>query len=176
MNARIRSLLLALPLVACAASRSAPSPAPTPAAVAQSATPEEHLRAPVRLTWETLQRDDHHAVLRAHIAWNSPIELPLTLTVTLPGGVRLTRGSPTLTLQGFAQRPTQTVDHELAWDRTPDTDAALSLDGASEAMGVHATAMFRFGRPEPLAPQPTPAGPAVVVGGRNFGSAVPATP
>lgn len=176
MTARIRSLLLALSLAACAAPRSAPAPSTSASTSARPATPDEHPRAPLRVTWETLQRDEHRAVLRAHVVWSSPIELPLTLTVTLPEGVRLARGPATLALQGLAQRPTQDFEHELTWTRTPDTDAVLSVDGDGEAMGVHARVPFRFGRAEPAVETVTPTGPSVTVGGRNFGRAVTATP
>ena len=51
----------------------------------------------------------------------------------------------------------------------------VAVDGASEQMGVHGRAWFRFGRPEPVAPNALPTGPNLIINGRNFGAAVPAT-
>ncbi len=147
-----------------------------PAAPSHIEAPHDGVQSPLQVSWITVQFDDHRAVLRAHVERSPALTLPLTLSVTAPAGVRIERGAASFALPSAAQQAVADYDYELSYARTPDDDVLLSVDGDSESMGVHGRAAFRFGRAEPVGPQPVADGPGLVVGGRDFGRAVRAVP
>lgn len=183
MNTRHLFVLPVIALASCAEPHSsAPTLAPPRARAEASATPppappgRDGVESPLQVSWVPLQFDDHHASLRARITRAGRLDLPLTLSVTTPAGVVVSRGATRLALPPASQQPTLEYEYELTYSGTPSDDVLLSVDGDTDVMGVHGRAWFRFGRPEPLGPRPAATGPALILGGRNFGAAVPATP
>lgn len=176
MSSRLRYVSFALLVGACADRLATSAPvAHSEAPVAAREVPShDSIRSPLQIAWVPVQFDARRAVLRARVEWASRLELPLMLRVTVPEGVRFVRGEASLSLPSAQRSPVTEYEYELAYERVPDTDVLLSVDGDGASMGVHARAAFRFGRPEPLGPMPTPEGPPLVIGGRNFGSAIPA--
>ncbi len=177
MSSRIRYVSFVLLVSACADRVATPSPVARtePPAPVREAPSHGSIRSPLQIAWVPVQFDARRAVLRARVEWSSRLELPLTLHVAVPDGVRVIRGEISRALPSVQQTPVSEYEYELTYDRLPDTYVLLTVDGDGESMGVHARAAFRFGRPEPLGPMPTPEGPPLVIGGRNFGSAIPAT-
>ncbi len=55
----------------------------------------------------------------------------------------------------------------------PANDVHVSVDSGGTDYGVHATAAYRFGRPEPTLPQPPRAGAPVKVNGKTLGTPIP---
>ncbi len=171
-------------LLSCAERRATPPAAVPPVAAITPPLAERRPDAPLRdgvasplqASWVTVLRDDHHAVLRARVERSARLNLPLTLTVTVPNGVRIERGAASTLLPPATQEPTLELEYELSFAHTPDEDVTLSVDGDTDAMGLHARAPYRFGRPEPEGPRPVASGPAIVLGGLNLGRAVPASP
>lgn len=183
MNMRFFLALAVLSLTSCIEPRSStPTIAAPQARTEASSTPppappaRDGVESPLQVSWVTLQFDDHHAALRARITRAGRLDLPLTLSVTAPAGVVVSRGATRLALPPASQQPTLEYEYELTYAGTPSDDVLLAVDGDTDAMGVHGRAWFRFGRPEPLGPRPAATGPALILGGRNFGAAVPATP
>jgi hypothetical protein len=186
MNRRPLSALLLCAAGACVEPRSVdPTTAPGSQAIvvarrapvapiAPVAPAHDGVRSPLDVSWIALQSDDHHAVLRARVERSPRLGLPLVLTVTVPAGVTITRGAPSFALPPPSQQASNEYEYELSYSHTPSEDVLLAVDGDSEAMGVHGRAWFRFGRPEPTGPRPVADGPPLVIGGRNFGSPVPA--
>lgn len=189
MISHLHVALVALLLSACAERPAVPSPIvrtdhpassrttlPTAVGAATHRAPSHgSITSPLQISWVPVQFDARHAVLRARVEWHSRFELPLALRVIVPDGVRVARGTPTLTLPGVQQTPVSEYEYELTYERVPNADVLLTVDGDSASMGVHARSAFRFGRPEPLGPMPVPEGPPLVIGGRNFGRAIPAS-
>lgn len=183
MDTRSFLKLAVLALASCVEPRSStPTIVPLQTRLeASSASPtasvdRDGVESPLQVAWIAVQFNDHHASLRARITRAGRFDLPLTLTVTTPPGVVVSRGATRLSLPPSSQQQNLEYEYELTYTGTPSDDVLLSVDGDTEAMGVHGRAWFRFGRAEPLGPRPGATGPALVIGGRNFGAAVPATP
>ena len=155
--------------------RSSP-PRPTGAQVLAAGEPSHAPTSPLEVSWVPQQVSDTRAVLRARIERSPRLTLPLALRVALPPGVQMVRGTASVSLPPGTQQTVSEYEYELVYTGMPATDVVLTVDGDSESMGVHARAAYRFGRPEPEGPLPQPSGPPLMIGGRNFGSPVNATP
>lgn len=175
MEPRRAIALLAPCWIACVEPRAVePSFAPSPVAPEASREPsaQRELEGPAQVSWTTLALDAHRAVLRARVRRSPRLALPLALTLTVPRGVRVEHGEVAATLPPAAQRPDLELDYVLSFEGVPADDAVLAVDGESAAMGVHARAVYRFGRPEPLGTRPVANGPAITFGGSNLGPSV----
>lgn len=129
-------------------------------------------RAPMTATWVVVKVQDTRTVLRARIERAGGYEVPLVLRVSVPPGARLTRGAREVALPPMSQQRDVEYEYELTYAHAPADDALLTVDGDTAAMGMHARVPYRFGRAEPPSPRPTPTGPALTLGGRNFGASV----
>lgn len=175
------SAVILVALVACAGPRTTPTssadhPVTTTPSPAANDTRSHGVLAPLAVSWISVQTSDTRAILRARVERRSQLALPLSLSVTVPPGVRIVRGASSVVVANDAQHPTTEYEYEFAYDRTPDGDILLSVDGDTDSMGVHNRAWYRFGRAEPQAPQTERSGPPLVIGGRNFGSSVSGVP
>lgn len=130
-------------------------------------------RAPMTATWVVVKVQDTRTVLRARVERAGGYEVPLVLRVSVPPGAHLTRGASEVALPPMSQQRDVEFEYELTYAYAPADDAVLTVDGETAAMGMHARVHYRFGRAEPPVPRPTPTGPALTLGGRNFGASVP---
>jgi len=149
--------------------------APAAPNAAAPTTTQSGIGAPMHVSWVVDRFDDHHASLRARVERVPTLSLPLVLTVTVPAGATLAAGNTPVTLPPPSPQGPTEYAYELTYAAPPQQDLLVAVDGASEQMGVHGRAWFRFGRPEPVAPNALPTGPNMIINGRNFGAAVPAT-
>lgn len=138
--------------------------------------PSQESLSPLEVSWVPGQVSDTRAVLRARVEQGGRLAIPLTLRVTVPPGVRMVRGSASVALPSATQQAVVEYEYEFMYSSVPPDDIVVAVDGDTESMGVHGRAAYRFGRPEPEGPRPQPSGPPLVIGGRNFGSPVSATP
>jgi len=97
---------------------------------------------------------------------------PLSLRVVLPPGASIISGAREEQITGGSGHIERTLVLHLANGVPPD-DVRVIVDAGGPDYGVHATAAYRFGRPEPKLPQPARTGKSVVVNGRNLGTPIP---
>lgn len=165
----------------------------TSASVESSATPtvssEPGLHAsgsaPLSVEWIAESTSATGAVLTARVERFVPFAVPLDVEVRLPPGAQLANRqssvfatspglAPTMALPPNTSARVDQIRVDLVYSAVPADDLVIVIDAQSPGGGVHAEVPYRFGRPEPIGPTPQPAGQHVVVGGRDFGGAVPA--
>lgn len=160
------------------------SPPPSPAPSRAAASPSAHadVRAPVLASW--IERDapslpngtPDRYVLSARVAQPGNLGLPLQVSVALPAGATLARGPARWLVQPAAPGSMHETVLEVLASVPPADDLVLVVDAQGEHAGVHAEARYRFGRPEPAAPQPPLAPTSIVIGGHDYGRPVQMTP
>ena len=90
----------------------------------------------------------------------------LTLTLDLPEGVTLLSRRPNEPIVD-ARNPRLVRTLRVRVDRLPTADLVVTADSRTSTFGVHATARYRFGRPDPAWP---PAVPPVALRTREAGA------
>lgn len=160
----------------------APAPTTPVASVTAPAAASQDLRAPVVIAWverstpATPNGSPGRYLLVARVAQPGALGLPLAVQVTVPPGATLARGETRWTVQPAPPGAVQDVELEIFASAPPADDLILIVDAQGPHAGVHAEARYRFGRPEPVGPQPTLAPTPLVIGGRDFGRPVQASP
>lgn len=145
------------------------------------------LESPVAVRW-VVTRPPHeertlagaprtHVTLVAEIARRGALDLPLELTVRVPPGAALVRGTPQQTLPVSAPGTVTREEFELAYEPSgaPSEDALLVVDAQSASAGFHAEVPYRFGRAPAPVPRP-PRGAPLVVNGVDWGAPIEITP
>ena len=145
---------------------------------AQQETPKKlestvRMQSPVRVSWEEISRTETQAVVVAKIERLNHLDMPFTMAVELPAGVKAIEGRTQLNLLPNTEPVTVTERLTLAFDAPPPGDALLKLDGDSGAMGFHYQVPYRFGRAAPEETGPAATGVAPNRGGKTFGPSVP---
>ena len=187
MNFKITLLTSALLATSCQSSGPAPraapaSPSPEPTAelpatlgapgpVAAEVRPAATSPIQVGLTGPEAPsaRSDLPLQLEINrVAWG---ELPLTYRITLPSGCSLVDGS----LEGTV--PLKQTGHMafplvIRVDEIPAGDVIATLTGRGEGFGYSGEAHYRFGRPDPKAPELHRDGPAATLRGRSLGPTI----
>lgn len=132
---------------------------------------------PMEVAWrdvvDTPQAGGHRLLLRARLDVRGVVPRPLLASLTLPAGVSLVRGSTQMVLPELPPGTTHVLEYELRYGATPQEDLVLRVDGEVPGYAYHATAPYRFGRPEPVVAPPAATGPVVRVGGVVLGPSVP---
>lgn len=156
----VRSFFVATIFGACAGQHAAPPPPPTDrAAPPVTVTVEVMTGVPVVGSRMTLRgRIDRHAEWRAPIA--AHFELPRG--AVLRGGVT----------EAMVASGTGDLEIEIELDTLPKDDLVFSADSRTSSSGFHAVATYRFGRPEPLQPDPPKTGPSSNLNGVDLGPSV----
>ncbi len=160
-------LLLAV-TVACA--RPATTP-PTAAPPAKEGT--VRMQSPLQVSWEKAELTPGKLRLVARVHRIAPLAVPLLVRVEAPAGATLAQGRASFTLEPNAAAFEVLEPVELTFAAVPAQDLWLKVDGETRQMGLHAAAVYRFGRPEPVAPEVPATGPAVQRGGKSLGPSVP---
>lgn len=178
--------LLALVVIGCGSQATSASVAPTAApTVAAEPSPHASGSAPLSVEWIVGHVSASGATLIARVERFVPFAVPLDVEIRLPPGAQLVPQhssalsiSPglraTMDLLPNASARVDEIQVDLAYDTIPADDLVIVIDAQRPGGGVHAQVPYRFGRPEPMGPMPQPTGQHVVVGGRDFGGAVPA--
>lgn len=128
---------------------------------------------PVVVRWEEVSREAGRAVVRATIERKLGLDLPLSVAVELPAGVKAARGRTAFTLTPNVEAITVAEELELTFENLPAGDALLKVDADSGAFGIHSRVPYRFGRPEPVTPAPAATGPHLMRGDRDLGASIP---
>ena len=84
-----------------------------------------------------------------------PNAVPILLDVTLPAGVTLLSKPPGAPIVD-ARTPRLVRTLRVRVDRVPAAALVVTADSRTSTFGVHATARYRFGRPDPTTPAPAP--------------------
>lgn len=160
--------LFALLVVACAN----PKPTTTPEPIATTARQQ----FPMNVRWEERALSETHATLVVHVQRLNALPMPLVVSVTVPPGV-VVKGTTHFSLEPNVEADDQTQTLELSYAQRPTAPAELHVDGDATSMGVHATQLYRFGRPEPEEPHVNATGPSPAgKGGVPMGPSVPMSP
>ena len=160
----MKPLSLVVLLAACANTSSRPPERPGSTV---------RLASPIKVSWEEVSRTDTQAVVLAKIERVNKLDMPFTMAVELPEGVKALEGRTLLNLMPNTE-PVLIVERlTLAFESPPAGDALLKLDGDSGAMGFHYKVPYRFGRAAPEEKGPAATGVAPVKGGKSFGPSVP---
>lgn len=134
---------------------------------------ERRALSPVSLSWQNPVATGSRLALTAHIARVTAVPVPLAVSLTLPQGVTLVRGEPTLMLRPNAQADAWSAGYEFEVAPGAVGDLVLHADGDTKGMGYHLHSEFHFG-PEAVAPAAVKAdGPALQINGRDLGPSVP---
>lgn len=163
-----------------AASTQPPSPpgrvSVAPVAPQETGT-EAHGRAPLTLRVSGPPTARAGDVVEIEIAVDRPrpTTTPMRLKVVVPPGAELVEGETEETITDSASSPIRRT-LVLRLSRVPSDDLQVSLDVRESSHGAHATGAYRFGRPEPKLAQPPRSPKRTVIGGRDFGRAIPLSP
>lgn len=130
-------------------------------------------RVPVIVRWEVLDGEpitQESMTLRAVVEKRGRWPFPIDLTMTIPTGVRVVSGDTSTTIQPGSGDAT--ADIEIYIDSIPADDLVAIIDSQSAGAGIHGTAAYRFGRPEPQVPQIERRGPRIKLGNHDYGRAI----
>ena len=131
------------------------------------------LASPIKVSWEEVSRSGAQAVVLAKIERVNKLDMPFTMSVELPDGVKVIEGRTLLNLMPNTEPVLITERLTLAYESSPAGDAVLKLDGDSGAMGFHYKVPYRFGRAAPEETGPAATGVAPGKGDKSFGPSVP---
>ncbi len=108
-----------------------------------------------------------------HLALTRALDLPLAVTWTVPQGAKLMQ--PKVLPLRLQPKRGKVVDLKVRFSLTgvPADDLLVAVDVNGGDFGVHATAAYRFGRPEPKLPNPMDKAAPVKLRGKGFGTGVP---
>lgn len=170
-------LILSVVLLATVAGcNSSPSPAPAASPIVVTsltpiADPQGRALAPLSVQLEEKSRGEHGAVLVARIQRRAAFQVPMLVGYQLPAGVVLVRGTPTFEIP--AGTPVGNIERELelGYEKLPAADVRVFVRAQKSSFGVNATAVYRFGRPEPIAAPPI-MGTDTILNGQNLGPSV----
>jgi hypothetical protein len=173
----MRTTLIASVILLAACANPQPAASKTePKRAAAPPVAESGPRTPLQVSWNEKLLSPHSALLEARVQYNGPFDVPVHVMVQLPAGASLTRGEAQLDVPAQTTATTVVNEYEVAFGEVPAADLVLVADGKSESSGVHATALYRFGRPAPQAVTPQANGPELKLNGNNFGHAIPLQP
>ncbi len=133
--------------------------------------PEERPDSPLTLTVSGPdKRVRGEVVVQVAIERARPDAIPLTLRYDLPAGVTLAGKSS----ERIIDATNRVIVRELRLKvtRPPKADLVVTLDAHTPAYGMHATAVYRFGRPAPVAPPLARMAPLYGPGGRLIGQPI----
>lgn len=162
-------LFVVCSLVALACQTAPPAQATPPAASTSGATVARDAQSPLEVTLRALSESATSATLEVRVRKATATERPLVLTLTLPPGVEA--APATLPPVEALDTGVQTRLVQLSFQQRPATDLFVVADLQGTAMGYHATVPYRFGRPEPVAPE-LPRSGAVHLGPHSLGQPV----
>ena len=167
----IHVLACSLAVIACSASTGNGRAAAQPDA-AQNAVSEDAARTPLFVRWQMLSDEGGRLRISAVVVRRTLLRVPIDVHVEVPPGLQLVAGTTAFQLEANLQ-PGETVSTlEFTYSGTPSKDLKLIADASGTGMGVHATDVYRFGRPAPEAPRPQPSGPINKVGDVDLGPAI----
>jgi len=170
-----RHLFLAagLALAACAAR---PPPVPAPAAspaLPAAATP---VGPPLVARWVARSASPGRIDLTARLTFNAEFREGVTVSVTLPRGVTLLTGQPTLLATAPAGGGVVELDYALALQPQAVGEILLTADLQTPGYGVHAQDVYPVGGAAARAtaqPAVDTSGPNVKVEGKDLGPSTP---
>ncbi len=133
-------------------------------------------RVPLVVTWEAQgePRAGETFVVTARLARRGNFDQVLHVSVRVPDGARVVRGSTALDLPPTAAPRVDSIELALALATIPAGNLVLVADATGVGWGVHSEVPYRFGRSAPSVAGPAAQGPHVVIGGVDLGPAVPA--
>lgn len=170
MKSRVLQSLAALLTVLPLACHRTVSPAPETSVYESREV--ENPRVPVSVAWDAATLEQDRVRLTARIDRRVELIEPLEVSIRVPEGARLVKGEERFFVPAGAPVEVLALPIEVAFEKIPEGDLILVADVQTRAYGVHAEAVYRFGRPEPTGPRPTPSGPAIEIGGRKIGKAI----
>ena len=140
-------------------------------AVVQADPPQ---RAPViaTLTGPAAVRPGQAVMVVLRVQMTKPMDLALDVTWTVPAGAKPIQPK-TLPLRLQVKRAKE-VKAQLRFQLTgiPAADLLVAVDVKGGDFGVHATAAYRFGRPEPKLENPLEKAAPVKLRGKLFGTGI----
>lgn len=164
-------LACSLAVIACSASTGNGRAAAQPDA-ANNVVAEDAARVPLLVRWQLLSEAGGRLRISAVVVRRSLMRVPIDVHVEVPPGLQLVSGTTAFQIEANLQ-PGETVNTlEFTYSSTPSEGLKLVADARSSGMGVHATDVYRFGRPAPQQPRPQPSGPNNKVGDVDLGPAI----
>ena len=149
-------------------------PAAPPSTTASAPAPHPSMRVPIVVEASGPDRvaagQEIEVVVR--IRRNAPNALPIQLAVAIPAGVVPLAGALNDKIVDDTS-PLLERRLKLRVDRVPSQDLVVTLDQKAADYGAHATAAYRFGRPEPKLPTMRRSADSPKVEGRSLGTPIP---
>ena len=181
MHRAVHAYFVTAMLVGSSCARSQP-PMPSAMTPPTSVTPRvtSASREPLRVSWARI--DDAASAegtesariltLVTRVEYRAGLAAPQQVSLRLPSGLRLLQGAVRATLPPAAEGEIRELAFTFQYGRAPADDLVLVLDCQQQSQGVHAELAYRFGRPEPRGPMSAATGPALVVGGVDYGRSI----
>jgi hypothetical protein len=129
-------------------------------------------RAPMLVRWQLLSDNGGRLRISAIVVRRALLRVPIDVQVEVPPGLQLVSGATTFRLEPNLPPGETVATMEFFYSRAPLEDLKLTAHANGPGMGVHATDVYRFGRPAPQPPRPQPSGPNNKVGDVDLGPAI----
>jgi hypothetical protein len=129
-------------------------------------------RAPMLVRWQLLSDNGGRLRISAIVVRKALLRVPIDVQVEVPPGLQLVSGTTTFRLEANLPPGETVATMEFVYSRAPREDLKLTAHATGPGMGVHATDVYRFGRPAPHPPRPQPSGPSNKVGDVDLGPAI----
>ncbi len=169
-----RLILLALLPLSSACRTSGPNGTP-PAQLSEPervASAETAPQSPLLARWQVLSDAGGRLRISAILDRKVAFVVPIEVQVRIPSGLRMLSGQSSFQVPPNTPPGETSVTFEFAYTSVPTADLNLVADVGSNAMGVHATVSYRFGRREPEPIRPERSGPNVKFGTTDLGPAI----
>jgi hypothetical protein len=133
-------------------------------------------RAPMTVEWVFQGEAAGRLTLIARVNRTTALQVPTSVTVTVPPGLRVLSGRTLWVIEG--SESTVPVEETLVFEvsQPGPQEILLAADAVGVGFGVHAKKVYKLGQAAQKAAAPPSPGPKLEVGGRDFGPSVPAKP
>lgn len=163
----LASILVLSLVAACAAA--APEATGAPPAATETAAPE----IPVRVRWNVVSDAGGRLVVDAVVMRRASLRFPVSVRVVVPAGLTWMSGPTRFVVPADGRTGESMTRLEFSYRGAPPAgDLELVGDAGEPGVGLHATDAYRFGRTVDVK-RPAPSGPAVKIGDKDLGPAVP---
>lgn len=153
----------------------APTPTTTgpdgePATPSTTTTRQE---TPLTVTWVVAERTETSVRLTARVNQRAALQVPVKVAVVAPKGATLSGGAAAFSISPSDGPSVTDTVYVVSFAAVPTEDIVLTADASGAGFGVHATDVYRFGRPEPKVEVPAATGPGLKLGNLDLGRSVP---
>jgi hypothetical protein len=128
---------------------------------------------PLTVRWMVMSRTEKSVTLTARVDRRAALSTPVKVAVVAPKGVTLAGGAAEFSISPSDGPSVTDTTYVLSFSEVPTEDIVLTADVSGSGFGVHATDVYRFGRPAPVVALPQPTGPHLQLGGQDLGASVP---